>query len=164
MKFRDYSNYEIYSDGRIWSYKSKKFLKPITMPNGYKTVNLVDNEGKKKMYYIHRVIYESVTGAPIPKCYEINHRSEAKDENMISNLELLTHKENCNFGTRNKRSAKTRSRKVGAFKDGKLVFTFSSTKEAGRQGFNQGAVWACCRNCFNRPRNNVYKGFVWKYI
>ena len=25
--FRDYTNYEIYEDGRIWSYKTKKFLK-----------------------------------------------------------------------------------------------------------------------------------------
>ena len=162
--YKDFRNYEIFEDGRIWSYKSKKFLKPITMPNGYQTVNLVDNEGKKKMYYIHRVIYESVTGAPIPKGYEINHISEAKDENMITNLQLISHKENCNYGSRTKRSAKTRSKQVGAFKDGELVFTFSSTKEAGRQGFNQGAIAACCRNCFNREGNNIYKGFEWRYL
>ena len=28
-KFRDYDKYEVFEDGRIWSYKSKKFLKPI---------------------------------------------------------------------------------------------------------------------------------------
>lgn len=64
MKFRDYSNYEVYENGRICSYYRKKFFKPKTEKNG----------------------------------------------------------------------------------------------------FHQGNVAACCRNCFNRPRNNVFKGFEWRYI
>ena len=97
-KFRDYDNYEVYDDGRIYSYKRNKFLKPITRKDGYQQVRLSDNEGKIKLYYIHRIVWEAVTGAPIPKGYEINHISESKDENMITNLELVSHKENCNFG------------------------------------------------------------------
>ena len=56
MKFRDYSKYEVYEDGRIWSYRKKKFLKPATLPNGYQKVTLTDNEGKQKNYYLHRVV------------------------------------------------------------------------------------------------------------
>lgn len=169
MKFRDYSNYEIFDDGRIYSYKTKKFLKPYTRKDGYQRVCLIDNEGNRKSYLLHRVVWEAVTGAPIPKGYEINHISEAKDENMITNLELLSHKENLNFGSRNSRASKTktngvRSKQVGAFKDGKLVMVFPSTAECGRQGFNQGAVSACCCNCYNREGNNKYKGYEWKFI
>ena len=135
------------------------------------------------MYYLHRVVWEAVTGKQIPDEMQINHRSEVKTENMISNLELVSPKENCNFGTRNSRIANNTNRskaiskakkgiipkanppkQVGAFKYGKLVMVFTSTKEAGRQGFNQGAVSRCCRNCFNREGNNVYNGFEWKYI
>lgn len=159
--FRNYSKYEIYDDGRIWSYKTKRFLKPIKGPNGYQQVHLSDNEGKIKLYYIHRVVWEAVTGEPIPKGFEINHISENKTENMISNLELVSHKENINFGTRTQRCSK----QVGAFnKNGELVMTFPSTAEAGRQGFNQGAIAACCRNCYMIEGNNVYNGFTWKYI
>lgn len=43
-KFRNYSNYEIYPDGKIWSYKYKKFLKPKTNKWGYQQVKLYDNE------------------------------------------------------------------------------------------------------------------------
>ena len=78
MKFRDYSNYEIYDGGRIWSYKRSKFLKPSTLPNGYQMVTLTDNEGKQKSYLVHRVVWESVTGEPIPKKLEINHIDEKK--------------------------------------------------------------------------------------
>ena len=86
-KFRNYDNYEVFENGRIWSYSRKKFLKPMTRKDGYQQVSLVDNEGKKKMYKLHRVVWEAVTGSHIPEGYEINHRSEVKTENMITNLE-----------------------------------------------------------------------------
>lgn len=164
MKFRNYDNYEVFDDGRIWSYKTKRFLKPGKKHNGYQVVVLYDNEGKPKTYLVHRIVYEAVSGEPIPEGYYINHIDERKDNNARSNLELLTHKENCNYGTRNKRMAKSKSKQVGAFKNGELIMTFQSVNEAHRQGFNKGSVAACCRNCFNRLGNNVYKGFVWKYI
>ena len=164
MKFRDYSKYDVFEDGRIWSYSHKKWLKATTRKDGYKQVALTDNEGNKKWYMLHRVIYEAVTGEQIPSNKEINHIDENKDNNARSNLELVSHKENLNYGSRTERQAKSLSRQVGAFKNNELVMTFQSTMEAGRNGFNQGNVSSCCRNCFNREGNNVYKGFTWKYI
>ncbi len=165
MKFRDFTKYEVFEDGRIYSYKSKKFLKPGTVRGGYKQVHLTDNEGKAKMYYLHRVVWEAVTREPIPKGYEINHISEDKDENVITNLELVTPKQNCNWGSRNTRIGKSNtnnpklSKAVGAFKDEKLVMVFPSTNEAGRNGFDKGAVSKCCNGKWTH-----YKGFEWKYI
>ena len=169
MQFRDYTKYEVYEDGRIWSYSRNKFLKPKTS-DGYQIVHLSDNEGKRKFYLVHRVVYEAVTGSPIPDGMQINHINEIKTDNRFDNLNLMTHKENINFGTRNERARKSntnnkkRSKSVGAFKYGKLVLSFPSTAEAGRQGFNQSAVCSCCRNCYNIPGNNVYKGFEWRYL
>lgn len=173
MKFRDYDNYEIYEDGRIWSYKSKKFLKPKTDKGGYQQVFLYDNNGKAKCYLLHRVVWEAVTGEPIPEGYEINHISEDKTENFFSNLELVTHKYNINFGTRNERAAKAiskansnnkklskaKSKQVGAFKNGKLVLVFSSTKEAGRNGFVQGNISYCCIG-----KRKTHRGYEWRYL
>ena len=167
--YKDFTKYEVYPNGKIWSYSQKKWLKPYTRKDGYQQVCLVDNEGKKKNYKLHKVVWESVTGEPIPKNLEINHRSEDKTENSITNLELVSHKQNLNYGSRNARASKTktngvRSKQVGAYKNGELVITFLSTAEAGRQGFNQSAVAACCRNCYSREGNNKYKGFEWRYI
>ena len=163
-KFRDYSKYEVFEDGRIWSYSHKKFLKPITMKDGYQQVGLYDDDGKMKKYLLHRVVWESVTGEPIPEGYEINHISEAKDDNFFENLQLMTHKQNLNYGSRNSRASKTktngvRSKQVGAYKNGELVMTFPSTAECGRQGFNQSTVAACCRG-----ERKTHKGYTWKYL
>ena len=177
--FRDYTNYEIYSDGRIYSYWTNKFLKPRTNKNGYQQVFMYDNEGKRKLYYIHRVVWEAVTGSPIPSNMQINHIDERKDNNARSNLELVSPKENCNFGTRNNRIGKSNSKSlknnkklsksltnnpklskpVGAFKNGELVLSLPSINEAARQGFNQGNVAACCRG-----ERKTHKGFEWRYL
>ena len=157
--FRNYSNYEVFEDGRIWSYSRNKWLKPITNKGGYQVVYLYDNEGKRKMYMVHRVVWEAVTGSQIPEGYEINHRSEVKTENMITNLELMSHKQNINYGTGISRRAKTRSKQVGAFKNDELVFTFSSTREAGRNGFDKCNVVKCCNG-----KRKTHKGFEWRYI
>lgn len=162
--YKDFTKYEVYEDGRIWSYSKKKFLKPFTRKDGYQQVWLTDNEGNAKIYFVHRVVWESVTGAPIPEGMQINHIDEMKDNNAISNLNLMSPKENCNWQTRNERISKSMtngklSKQVGAFKDGNIVITFSSTNEAGRNGFDQGAVAACCR-C----ERKTHKGFEWRYI
>lgn len=164
MKFRDFTKYEVFEDGRIYSYKSKKFLKPITMKDGYQRVNLYDNDGKMKRYQLHRVVYEAVSCEEIPEGMQCNHISEDKTDCSFANLNLLSPKQNCNWGSRNTRIAKSLSKQVGAFKDGKLVMTFQSTQEAERNGFNKGNVASCCRNCYLREGNNKYKGFEWKYI
>ena len=163
-KFRNYDKYEVYPNGRIWSYISKKFLKPEKNKDGYQLIKLSDNDGKPKTYQVHRVVWEAVTGEPIPKNMQINHRSEVKTENMITNLELVSHKENCNFGSRNERISKANtngklSKQVGAFKYGELIMTFPSLMEAKRQGFNQGHISECCNG-----ERKTHKGYTWKYL
>ena len=167
-KFRNYDKYEVYEDGRIWSYKIKKFLKPRTEKNGYQSVLLYDNEGKQKRYYVHRIVWEAVTRSTIPKGMQINHRNEIKTSNIITNLELVTPKQNINWGSAIERRSKKMKgiipkanppKQVGAFKDGKLILTFQSTQEAGRNGFNIGSVSMCCNG-----KRKTHKGFTWQYI
>ena len=158
--YKDFTKYEVYEDGRIWSYKRNKFLKPQINNSGYQQVMLSDNEGKRKLYLVHRVVYEAVTGEPIPSDMQINHRNEIKTDNrFFENLELVSRKYNCNYGTRNTRVGKALSKQVGAFKNGELIFTFQSTKEAERNGFHHSAVGKCCNG--KLPH---YKGFEWRFI
>lgn len=168
-KFRDFDKYEVYPDGRIFSYCTNKFLKPTITHNGYHRVYLYDNEGKRKMYFVHRIVWESVTGKPIPYGMQINHRSEVKTENFFENLELMTPKQNINYGTGIERRAKAfsktmtnnqkRSKSVGAFKNGELVLLFPSTREAQRQGFDCGMISKCCNG-----KGKTHKGFEWRYL
>ena len=159
MTFRDYSKYEVYEDGRIYSYKSKKFLKPGTNQYGYQVVGLTDNEGKRKTYRLNRLIYETFSGSPIPYGLQVNHINEIKTDNRFENLNLMTPKENVNWGTGIKRKTKIQSKKVGAFKNGELVMTFSSANEAGRNGFQYSHIVDCCNG-----KRKTHRGFEWRYL
>lgn len=103
MKLVNYSSYEIYpEEGKIWSYKSNKFLGANR--NGYLIVALYADDGSIWKTGVHRVIWTAVNG-PIPKGYEVNHIDEDKNNNSIGNLNLLTHTENVNWGTKIERTS-----------------------------------------------------------
>lgn len=164
--FRDFTNYDVCEDGRIWSKVSEKFLKPRTTKDGYQQVCLVDNEGKKHWQYVHRVVYCAVNGLwNIPEGMQINHKNESKTSNQIANLELVTPKQNANHGTRTERSSAARinhpemSKRVAAYKDGELIMCFPSINQARRQGYNKSNICDCCNG--NRK---THKGFVWRYL
>lgn len=154
--FRDFSNYDVREDGRIWSKVRKKFLKPSKRRDGYLQVSLSDNEGEKHIQLVHRVCWIAVNGREVPEGYELNHLDENKANNHISNLQLCTHKDNMNYGTRTERCSK----RVGAYdKNGEIVMVFPSTAEAGRNGYDQRNVSKCCRG-----KLKTHKGFTWKYL
>lgn len=158
-KFRDYNKYEVYEDGRIFSYYTKKFLKPGLNSQGYQQVTLVDNEGNKKTYRLNRLIYETFSGSPIPEGMQVNHIDEDKTNDCFSNLNLMTPKENTNWGSGIERCAKARRKQVGAYKNGELVMLFSSTVEARRNGFDQSKISDCCNG-----KRKTHKGFEWRYL
>lgn len=188
LKIDGYSNYEIYPrEGRIWSCLRNKFLKIKTTKNGYSEVSLISDDGKKKSCLVHRVIYTACYG-PIPEGLQVNHIDEDKSNNSIFNLNLMTPKENNNWGSCRQRMVEKikgrkysdehklklskakignhnrKPKKVGAFKGEELIMIFSSIKEAELNGYSRSAVCKCCKNCFNKEGNNIYKGYQWKYI
>ena len=167
-----YSNYAARNYGRVKHLandkkRKEKLIKPQPIDNGYLQFSVCEN-GKKVSTLVHRFVWECFNQELIPKDrkkYQINHKSEVRTENFIENLELVSAKENNNYGARNKRVAKARSKAVGQYDlDGNLVKLWESTQECGRNGFNSGNVSACCRNCYTPNSPNIYKHFIWRYI
>ena len=81
-------------NGKILSIKwnKKRILKFGN--NGKNYLKFVFHENnKKRNYYIHRFVFETFKGE-IPKGMEIDHVDGDKKNNSISNLQLLTKKEN----------------------------------------------------------------------
>lgn len=96
MKHKDLAGYSgeyrIYEDGRIWSYKTKRFLKKQLDKDGYYRYT-VCRGGKVKNMTLHRWLYLSFVG-DIPKDNQINHKDGVKTNNNLNNLEVCTPKEN----------------------------------------------------------------------
>lgn len=165
MKLEGYNDYEIYPEtGQVYSYKRKKFI-GHKGTRGYYDVLLTNDNGIKRLTRLHRIIWECVNGE-IPDGMQINHIDENKDNNCISNLNLMTCKENNNWGTRNERAAKARinhplrSKMVLGLKENKIMYLFPSTAEAERRQIFKGRGISRCA----RGERKVYNGYQWKYL
>ena len=171
---KDYEDYEVSNLGRVKSLgnnknRKEKLLKPKKNKWGYLLVTLCKN-GIKKYFLVHRLVYSTFV-KEIPEGLQVNHIDEDKENNRVENLNLMTSKENNNWGTRNRRAAvkiaatltnhPQKSKAVEAIDKitGRVVYTFPSTMEAQRQGFHSGNVSECCNG-----KQKSHKGFIWRYI
>lgn len=154
-RVRSINRYVTCCGGKIRFYKST-ILKYSKTKGGYPQVHL-SKEGNVKSFLIHRLVYETFNGT-IPEGYDVNHINEVKTDNRLENLNLMTRRENNNWGTHNRRASETKSQPLFqlTYPEGKFIKEWSSAREAGRNGFDQSAVSACCRG-----ERKQYKGFIW---
>ena len=163
--------YQVSNMGRVKSLNynhtgKERVLKAGKSNIGYLQVDLC-KDGKGKSYKIHRLVAQAFI--PNPENYnEINHVDENKENNRVENLEWCDRSYNCNYGTRNKKSAEKRRNDlkmskpvVGINKVSGLILEFPSAKEASRvTGVNQSSISACCKG----KRYKSAGGYIWKYI
>lgn len=91
--FKQYydTDYDIYDDGRCFSHKTNRFLKP-QLTNKYPTYNLTIN-GKKKKTNIHRMVAEMFIPKPEGKNI-VNHIDGDTHNFNKNNLEWVNYSEN----------------------------------------------------------------------
>lgn len=155
------SNYGNVKSLQYHGIKREKIMKIGRFKSGYLNIGLY-NKGKYKLLRVHRLVYETFVGK-IPNGMTVNHKDENKENNKLENLELLSVKDNDNYGTRNKRMADGLSKKVYQYSlKGELIKIWRSTMDCKRNNLHNGVIIKCCHNKYGK-RNNVYKGFVWSY-
>lgn len=176
----DFSKYEVHEDGTIFSksYNKNKNLKGyVEKKGGYIIVNLKCTDEKQRPFGLHRVIYYFFNG-DIPEDLVVNHIDENKQNCALSNLNLLTQKENNNWGTRNERANKSQS--ITKTKHHILQYNlqtsepikewFNAVQAAKELGFDFTKIYQCCKGKFFDYKTNKwfnkhqYKGFGWKFI
>lgn len=160
--------YSVSNLGRIYSHKRNTTDGHIYTPkkshNGYDEI-ILSKEGKIKKIRVNRIVYETFMGE-IPKGMHVNHIDENKSNNCLSNLNLLTSKENANWGTRNDRIAKTRIKNgktktvMQYTKTMSFINKYSSISEAARQsGIGYCSIKNCCY-C----KSKTAGGYIWKFL
>ena len=151
-------------NGSVRFYKGR-ILKPGTNKDGYLQVDLCKNN-KSKTFRVNRLVAEAFLEIPEElrhlkgtRYLQVNHKDEDKTNNNVENLEWCSAKDNTNYGTRNEKVSKKLSKTVLQYTlDGVFIREWVSTRECERNGFNHGAVAACCRGELKK-----YKGYIWRY-
>ena len=77
-----------FDDGQLYSKKTDQFIGNKNKITGYWQCGY---QGKTR--YIHRLVWEKFVGQ-IPEGFEIDHKNNQKDDNRLSNLQLLSRSDN----------------------------------------------------------------------
>jgi len=101
---KDYPNYKISENGKVYSIRFKKFLKTHKNPDGYETIAISNTNGRK-FFLVHRLVAEQF----IPKINNkplVNHKDGNKLNNNKNNLEWVNNSENVIHANNMKRNQK----------------------------------------------------------
>ena len=144
-----YDAYEITEEGQVFSHKGKKprLLKPqpaSQSKKGYLQVRLYDNSGKLgKLQYVHRLVYTHFVG-DIPEGLEIDHIDGNPRNNTLSNLQLLSRRDNTDKYNRKKHKILLRDHRDELIQD--YIELGSFKKVAEEWGVSVTAVNRVIRN------------------
>lgn len=130
-QFRN-TKYEVSEEGKIRRIDTKKEIKTF-YKNGkkgnYLKVNIYDN-GKRKIYSVHRMILETFTYRDDTK--EINHKNLKKDDNRLCNLEYCTREENIEHAFKMSKKISQRKELICVNKETHKLLEFRSIYQAGK--------------------------------
>lgn len=152
------NNYLVSNFGRVRNIKTNNILQPVNT-SGYLKVRLSEN-GITTDWLVHKLVFCSFNHLELnDKSFCIDHIDGNKHNNYLNNLRKITLSENVKEAYYNQK-LNSNIKPVNQFnKEGYLLNTFPSSKEAGRQlNLDSSSITKCCKG-----KLKTTGGFVFKY-
>lgn len=153
--------YAVTEDGQVYSYKSKRFLKPSKDSKGYLRVHLYKNK-EGKQYKIHRLVAEAYILNPT-RLPDVGHDDDNKENNSVSNLYWTQPKENNNHGSYPQKISQSLKGNSRASK--KIICVESGViYESAMEAYRQLGVSNVCISHVLNGRSKTAGGYHWRYV
>lgn len=157
-------NYSIFSDGRVFSKFTNKFLKFRVDKDGYFDVSLVYNaNGDRMPFRVHRLVALKYLDKP-ENFNVVNHKDLNKQNNNVDNLEWSTVSLNTQHGY--DYNAYVKIRKVKCIEPNGNIHIFPSASHAARyyNYKNPSTIQAVLENRICNPiKRGLYRGYYFEY-
>ena len=159
--------------GYVATCRKKENYGSTNKQTGYKAVMLKERGSKFfAPYYVHRIVWETANGTPVPPGFHIHHQDSNKENNSIFNLSCVTAKLNNWFAARNRDyKAIYETRKKNGFKSKTVAIgpndkrmEFPSMRQAALHfGCNPTTV-SCIINKKKYYTKVLHKGEEWTFV
>lgn len=140
-------------------------MKTCKNNSGYHCITLKNN-GNSKTLTVHRLV--ATHFIPNPNHYEdVNHNDECKGNNLVNNLMWMSHKDNINYGDRNKKASEKLkgTRTLSGNGNASKVINMDTLKEFNtileasyHYNIPKTGISNCCRN-----KAKTCGGYEWMY-
>lgn len=144
--------------GKPYEYQTKEILLKQYIDNkGYLRVKL-QKDGNKQTCKVHRIVAKTFLGDIYNK--EIDHINTIKTDNRVTNLKIVTSKENANNPLTKEHNAKSHFKPIMCIMQNGKTIIFSSMTEAENKGYGRvDGISLCC----NGKRQSHYNK-RWQFI
>ena len=143
--------YEVSNKGRIR--RLEHIIKQTKTRHGYLQVSLYDGQGNVKHCRVNRIVAIAfLANKNTNLSYDVHHIDKNKQNNEVTNLIFLSHRENC--------MESVKGRMVCQYNlKGVLLYKYPAIRTAARvTGFTPAAIAYHCKN-----KNHLYKGYIWRF-
>lgn len=153
VEIPEFSGYLISKDGRVFSKKYHLLMDTSINKNGYVTIPLVSDTGKKYTKFMHHLLLmafrpeefaritrlEDIAGCNIR--YVVNHKDGNKQNNDLDNLEVVSQSENGYHAVKNNLITTTKKVMIKFHNEDGLVRNFDSMIEASKyMGYHETTI------------------------